>query len=230
MNAFKQILIPLHKPFVDRTVEDFVDFAFIHRFVVSITKTHFKTFLELKSTTLVANECNAMGFRRRSGILWAKREIHKTLKRPVYKGFIQWNGELFKGIHQPLISEETFDNVQTIFKERDFASPRNQIKGLLKEVFVCGCCHNYMRPHYTKKKNGNIYRYYRCTTTINNKVKSTLCPGQYVPIEIANQAVLDLIVSFSSETELQKIQLKMDRHNDKINKDMTIIQAEMDKL
>ena len=87
-----------------------------------------------------------------------------------------------------------------------------------------------MRPHYTKKKNGNIYRYYRCATTINNKVKSTLCAGQYVPIETANQAVLDLIVSFSSEAELQKTQLKMDRHNDKISKDMTLIQAEMDKL
>jgi hypothetical protein len=60
-------------------------------------------------------------------------------------------------------------------------------------------------------------------------VKSTLCAGQYVPIETANQAVLDLIVSFSSEAELQKIQLKMDRHNDKISKDMTLIQAEMDK-
>ena len=190
----------------------------------------FKTFLELKSTTLVANRCNAMGFRRRSGILWDKREIHKTLKRPVYKGLIQWNGELFKGIHQPLINEEAFHNVQAIFKERNFASPRNQIKGLLKEVFICGCCHNHMRPHYTKKKNGTIYRYYRCATTINNKVKSTLCAGQYVPIETANQAVLDLIVSFSSEAELQKIQLKMDRHNDKISKDMTLIQAEMDKL
>jgi site-specific DNA recombinase len=162
--------------------------------------------------------------------LWDKREIHKTLKRPVYKGFIQWNGELFKGIHQPLISEETFDKVQTIFKERDFASPRNQIKGLLKEVFICSRCHNYMRPHYTKKKNGSIYRYYRCATTINNKVKSTLCAGQYVPIETANQAVLDLIVSFSSETELQKIQLKMDHHNNKINKEMTLIQAEMHKV
>lgn len=190
----------------------------------------FKTFLELKSTTLVANECNAMGFKRRSGILWDKREIHKTLKRPVYKGVIQWNGDLFKGIHQPLISEETFDNVQAIFKERDFASPRNQIKGLLKEVFVCGRCHNHMRPHYTKKKNGNVYRYYRCATTINKRVKSTRCSGQYIPIEQANNDVLDMIVSFSSELELHNIQLKMDHHNVSITKETAFIRAEMDKL
>jgi|TARA_X000001036_G_scaffold438944_1_gene488238 site-specific DNA recombinase len=190
----------------------------------------FKTFLELKSTTLVANECNAMGFKRRSGIFWDKREIHKTLKRPVYKGYIKWNDDLFKGIHQPLISEETFEKVQTIFNNRELKSPRNSIKGLLKNLFICGRCHNHMRPHYTKKKNGNIYRYYRCATTINNKVKSTLCAGQYVPIEAANQEVLNLIVSFSSEAELQKIQLKMDHHNTKINKEMTLIQAEMDKL
>lgn len=190
----------------------------------------FKQFITHKSTTLVAGDCNMMGFKRRSGILWDKREIHKTLKRPVYKGYIKWNENLFKGVHQPLVSEETFDTVQDIFERRCVNTAKNSINGLLKAVFICGRCHNHMRPHYTKKKNGTVYRYYRCASTINNKVKTTPCTGQYVPITTANTRAIDEIVSFSCETELKKIQLKMDRYNTTIEKGISKIQAEVNVL
>ncbi len=190
----------------------------------------FKKFIELKSTTLVANECNSIGFKRRSGILWDKREIHKTLKRPIYKGFVKWNGQLFKGIHQPLITDSTYKMVQTIFNERDFRSPRNGIKGLLKDFLICGRCRNNIRPHYTKKKNGNIYRYYRCATTINNKVKSTLCAGQYIPVEKANEQVLETILNYANESELKIIQHRINNHNKVIEKEINIIKSENMKL
>jgi site-specific DNA recombinase len=190
----------------------------------------FKKFIDLKSTTLVANECNAMGFKRRSGILWDKREIHKTLKRPIYQGFVKWNGNLFKGIHQPLITENTFETVQTIFNERDLRSPRNGIKGLLKDLLICGRCRNNIRPHYTKKKNGSIYRYYRCATTINNKVKSTLCAGQYIPVQEANEKVLETILHYASESELKKVQYKIANHNLCIEKEVKLINSEIEKL
>ncbi len=80
----------------------------------------FKTFLETKSTTIVAKECNAAGHRNRASSLWDKRQVHKLLNHPVYAGKIRWNGIISQGVHQPLVTEETFQKAQVIFQERTY--------------------------------------------------------------------------------------------------------------
>ena len=201
-----------------------------HKQERKIVEFIFNTFLELKSTTLVAKECNNLGFKRRSGLLWDKREIHKILKRPIYKGFVMWNDQLHNGVHQPLITEATFEKIQDIFKDRDLRSPRNQINGLFKDFLVCGVCRNPMRPHYTKKKNGSVFRYYRCLSTINKAVALTRCAGQYIPIEKANTWILDTIVGYAAEDRLQKIQVQIDHHNKSIQKEVQLLEAEAQRL
>jgi len=201
-----------------------------HKQERKIVEFIFSSFIEQKSTTLVAKECNNLGFKRRSGLFWDKREVHKILNRPIYKGFVMWNDQLHKGIHQPLITETIFERVQEIFKDRDLRSPRNPINGLFKNILVCGICLNSMCPHYTKKKNGSVFRYYRCLSTINKAVSLTKCSRQYLPIEKANTWILDAIVGYSADDHLQKIQVQIDQHNKTVQKEVQLQEAEAQRL
>lgn len=158
----------------------------------------YDSFLELKSTTLIALKCSEMGFRDRDNKPMDKRKIHKLLIRPIYKGYVKWNDVLFKGIHQALISESKWDKVQAIFRDRETVSSRNNVKGLLKGFLICGKCRNYLSPNYTKKKSGAIYEYYRCASTFNHKAKLK-CEGQYRPLNEVHELVFAELLGYATE-------------------------------
>ena len=146
-----------------------------HKQEKKIVQFIFNTFLDKKSTTAVARDCNVAGFLNRRGAAWDKRQIHKILIHPVYAGKIRWNGLLSEGIHQPLVTPSVYDQVQDIFKDRLYQRAGNTIKSLLKGVLICGHCNGPMTPNYTKKKNKKLYYYYRCVQSLNPKLGQTSC-------------------------------------------------------
>lgn len=53
------------------------------------------------------------GLRNRKGNKIGKSRIHEHLSNPFYYGKMCWNNEIYTGQHEPLISKELFDVVQT---------------------------------------------------------------------------------------------------------------------
>lgn len=190
----------------------------------------FDKFLELKSTTLVAKELNAIGSRNRQGILWDKKMIHRIIKMPIYIGKIVWKGTNYNGIHQPLITDAKFQQVQNIFNNRTYRSPKNKVHGLLKGFIVCGYCGNNLSPNYSKKKSGKMYHYYRCMTTVNQTKENIKCQGQYIPYKTMHKIVFEKILSYAKEDNLNKLKDKIDGYNYQIKKDLTMLNAELEKL
>lgn len=189
----------------------------------------FKSFLDTKSTAVVAQKCLEMGLRNRDGKPMDKRKVHKILKRPIYKGFVKWNDNLFKGIHQPLITETKWEKVQAIFNDRETISSRNKVKGLLKGFLICGKCHNSLSPNYTKKKSGTIYEYYRCASTFNSRSK-TKCEGQYRPLKDVHELVFATFSNYATEQQLKRIKQQLSKHNSEIEGDSQLVDAEIIKL
>ena len=188
----------------------------------------FDCFLETKSTAIVAQKCLEMGLRDRDNKPMDKRKVHKILNRPIYKGFVKWNDNLFKGIHQPLVAESKWEKAQAIFKDRETVSSRNKVKGLLKGFLICGKCHNYLSPNYTKKKSGAVYEYYRCASTFNHRAK-TKCEGQYRPLKEVHDLVFDTLSNLATESQINHIKKKLAEHNAEIERDCQLIQAEIAK-
>ncbi len=199
-----------------------------HKQEKKVIQFMFETFIRTKSTTIVANECNSMGFRNRNGALWDKRQIHKILNHPVYLGKIRWNSQIFPGIHQPLVSESVFNQAQSIFAERKTHRESKTVLGLLKGVLFCAECDHPMTPNYTKKRNGNIYRYYRCVSTLNPKENP--CSNKYFNMEKANQIVVEKILNCATQDQLNKITAYVDQKNDGVLKQLQAIQAEIEGL
>jgi site-specific DNA recombinase len=52
------------------------------------------------------------GLRNKSGKKFGKTRMHETLSDPFYYGKFRWNGEVYAGQHESLISKELFDQVQ----------------------------------------------------------------------------------------------------------------------
>jgi DNA invertase Pin-like site-specific DNA recombinase len=51
----------------------------------------------------------------RSGRRMTKSEIHRILRNPLYYGDFLWNGKLYRGVHEPIVSKQLFDAVQDVF-------------------------------------------------------------------------------------------------------------------
>jgi site-specific DNA recombinase len=87
-----------------------------------------------------------------------KSEIHRMLQRLVYTGAFMWMGKRYVGSHEPLIIQETFDEVQAVLRRKPrarYPKQRHAFMGLL----ICGRC----GCSITAEKKKGKYVYYRCT-------------------------------------------------------------------
>jgi len=79
--------------------------------------------------------------RRESGRKFYKSAVERILKNPFYSGFLQWEGRLYPGKHDPIISEGLFRRVQAVFQGHNrpkYGRQRFAYSGLLRCAYD-GC-------------------------------------------------------------------------------------------
>ena len=94
----------------------------------------------------------------RSGRRMTKSEIHRILRNPLYYGDFLWNGKLYRGVHEPIVSKQLFDAVQDVFvgaNRPKYTKHRHAFAGLV----TCGRCGCAMTAEIKKAR----YIYYHCT-------------------------------------------------------------------
>jgi len=123
--------------------------------VVALFERCAETHMSLQALTEWAEE---QGLRTRTGGAFRKSGIHKLLHNPVYWGPFWYGGELYEGIHEPLITKALFDRVQERLAERSHTLTKRSFpyRGLL----TCADCGCKVTAAYAKK---GLYVYYRCT-------------------------------------------------------------------
>ena len=98
----------------------------------------------------------------------SKNSIARILADPYYLGYIYYDGELYDGRHEALVSQELFDRVQDVMDTRSSRASRQRVHHhYLKGLLRCGRCHGAGRESrliYTKAKGrtGGEYEYYLC--------------------------------------------------------------------
>jgi len=187
----------------------------------------FNRFLETQSTSQVAHELNAEGQKTRKDHLWTAAKIDYVLRNPLYIGKIKWNKKSYPGIHQPLITEETFNRVQNIFSKRRFFRHGQKVVGLLKHLLICGHCQSFMLPNYTRKKNKKLYFYYRCASTTKTTLNKN-CQNKYLQMDEINQKVISKILELADETKLKMIEQSIKKENLLISKQIDILKTEIE--
>ncbi len=80
------------------------------------------------------------GFRHKTGKPLGKSSMHRILSEPFYSGRILWNGKEYDGKHEPIISEEVFDEVQLKLKRHTKGWQYKIHNHIFKGLIRCGAC------------------------------------------------------------------------------------------
>ena len=131
----------------------------------------FQRYAQDRSIARLRQELYRLGWYPRSGQYWGKMTLLYILSNPIYCGRVQFNGQLHKGEHEPLVDEALYFKVQSLQPERTHITTRMERVFLLKGLLRCSKCESVMTPHYTQKRrrDGSVSRiaYYRCTKTMH---------------------------------------------------------------
>ena len=101
---------------------------------------------------------NDLGLTGRNGLPLARSQYHRVLRNPIYCGIIRYNGELFGGKHEPLVSKGLFDAVQELVHARSQPKSSRLKPYLYRALFHCGECGRAVTTETQKGHN-----YLRCT-------------------------------------------------------------------
>ena len=153
-----------------------------HRLVVvpeeaEIVRRIFRRYIETQSPSQICRELNDEGIKKKSGKPWEPGTLNKVLHNITYIGKTRSGSEVYQGQHEPIIDEALWNEVQEFMaanaarstageaaRDSEYAAP---LGGLLR----CGCCNGPM-AHYSKRKNGVTYSYYKCTKDAKRPVRT----------------------------------------------------------
>lgn len=173
----------------------------IHRKEAEKIKSIFETYLETGSISGVYDLLKDKDVRDRQGKTFSKPFLARILRNIIYTGKIKYAGQIYQGIHQPIISEELFELAQKIHKKR-IRKFRIYKNFLFAGLINCKECGYKMSPCFTNKhKDGKLkrYYYYRCTCT--NKKSWQACSTKQVSAERLEKYILENLERISIDRD-----------------------------
>lgn len=128
----------------------------------------------------------------------------RVLKNPLYKGWLNYKGELIKGQHEAIIEPQTWDNVQALYNSRYDALGDHQknphiARHLLTGLIRCPACGSRYITHTSNYKKGMHYTYYTCPNRRKKKCGSTI-----IREKKADDLIVGEILKLSFEQPLER--------------------------
>jgi len=120
---------------------------------------------------------------RRTGAKVPRSGIHKMLRHPLYQGDVVWDGQTYRGIHEPLVSRRLWDEVQQILSGRPGKHRRTRRQFAFAGLITCGRCGCSVTAEMKKGR----YVYYHCTGARGN------CRERYVREEELEERFTEIL-------------------------------------
>ncbi|MFH0839721.1 MAG: recombinase family protein [Candidatus Omnitrophota bacterium] len=116
----------------------------------------------------IRDKISSIGMLGRKDKPLSASQIQTMLKNPLYYGMFCFNGEVYEGIHEPIITKKLFAQCQEVMKRR--SRPKKSKKYFALRGFMkCGECGRTITAELQKG-----HKYYRCTKRFTN------CTQKYV--------------------------------------------------
>lgn len=199
-----------------------------------IVKMIYAHFLDGWTYSAITNKINNMGIKTTRGSSFELRHIKFILTNPVYMGMLRWGENdshnwnradrgVYQGQHQPIISEELWENAQTRMADIRKKYPKRQKynakdKFMLQGLLKCSACGG----GFARAEQG---RYLQCIHYAHKKCTVS----HHVPQKEINSRVIGLIELEFSKGEIQLAPRKTE-HAEEIKYIQTQIEAEKRKL
>ena len=139
--------------------------------------------------------------------------MQRILQNPFYYGCFQYKGELYEGVHEPIISQQLFEKVQRVIADRGKPRKENQDYNFtFTGIFKCGECGRSITAERHVKKSGLVFRYYRCTK------KDTNCQQRFLNEKDLFNQLNDIFQKVALPNDwLEPIQKKLDEEEKQIS-------------
>ncbi|MCD8383114.1 MAG: recombinase family protein [Clostridiales bacterium] len=144
----------------------------------------------------MARDFNAEGIQTPNGSKWYGTSFHSILKHRAYIGEVEYMGEVYPGEHDPIIDRETFDAAQDRLRDRKLNDER-YLHFSQKSSFLTGLCYC---EHCKARKTIITDPQSRKFVTCRDKKKKQ-CPDERIPLEIAEDRVLEEIKKLRLDPE-----------------------------
>lgn len=199
----------------------------------------FNSFLAGNGYRKIATQLDSMGVRTYRGNKPDNRFVEYILQNPVYIGKIRWSPDgrkskdrykgdnsnvmIVDGQHEPIIDQETFDQVQTLIQERKKKYGRHQrseqpIQFMLKGLVRCSNCNSTLVYQSTKDPAMQCHSYARGVCKVSH----------HLSVKRANEAVIENIEQSLNDLNFD-ITVKENIEIAKIDYD-ALIKAEQDRI
>jgi site-specific DNA recombinase len=139
----------------------------------------------------------------RGGKTFTKTSLYKLLTNVTYAGKIAYKDEVHNGEHAAIVSDETWQRVQTLLDRngRTGGAPvRNKFGALLKGILHCVPCNCAMSPTHSTRKNKTRYRYYVCSNA--QKRGWHTCPSKSIPAPEIERFIVEQIRAIGQDPAL----------------------------
>jgi len=172
------------------------------------------------------------GLRGKNGQKVLRSQIHRILIDPFYCGYILWKEVEYDGKHEPIVSEDLFNQVQKKLKRRYKAGQRKKHDHLFKGQVICAECGCLITWETQKGHNyGHCQGYKGCTQ--KKYLKEEIITDQVIDmlgvIKPKNKQVLEWIKEALKEKhEDKKTYSKATRSS--LNSDLDRIEKRLDKI
>lgn len=161
----------------------------------------FELFARRVSMNRICTDFAKKGYRHRYGYFLAS-SMRRMLKNGLYAGYIEKNGERYKGKHEPIVSEDIFERVQRLFAERDgkseYSFKKNSVLGGLLRCGSCGA--RYCKTLGHVKNDGTKSAFYTCYSRnkkVPARVKDPNCKNKNWRMEELDALVYEEITKLS---------------------------------
>ena len=169
----------------------------------------------------VRKQMNALGLRSCAGALMSTSNYQSMLTNPFYYGVMKFQGELYEGKHQPIITKALFDKVQEVMKRKSKSKTSSLKPYRYRGLFRCGECGCFITTETQKGHN-----YLHCTKRV------VPCTQKFVREEVIDAQVEGVISKIALEAAIADkiiVQLESEREEAAHNQQAAIerIQADL---
>lgn len=168
-----------------------------------IVRNIFESYLSGQSLSKIKRTLNEEGHISKD-TPWTFSRVRQVLENVIHAGYNNFKGEIYKGNHKPIISYETWQDVQDELHKRQklaystYNNPRPfQSKYLLSGLVRCGYCNSTLELRFgqTRKDNTRMRRY-QCKSTIGKLKQDDRCPAITYDLEDLENNILQQIEEY----------------------------------
>ena len=156
-----------------------------------------------ETATSIINDLNSRGLKNNKGKEFNKNSFHNMVKNRTYIGEYHYSDVIIPGGVPAIIPDDIFERAVARMESNKRTAAKNKAKEryILTTKLFCGNCKTMMVGDSGQKKNGNIYRYYKCAAAKRHE-----CNKKTIRKDLIEDFVIaHTMYSITDEDSMQKI-------------------------